>query len=208
MPSAHEIAEIALQHFAKVKDGVVSFGQGCEGDPLFASEVIGPAIRIIRRSVSTGTINMNTNGSLPKVLDKLFDAGLDSIRVSMNSVREKCYTAYFRPKGYRFQDVLESIFLGIRRDRHVAINYLNMTGVTDTPEETEALFSFLEKYPLHQIQWRNMNYDPLRYLKVMTKASPHGTPIGMKKLVNQVKARFPALRHGYFNPYLKKETDP
>ena len=148
---------------------------------------------------------MNTNGSLPAVLDRLFDAGLDSIRVSMNSVREKCYTAYFRPKGYRFPDVLESIALGIGRGRHVAINYLNMAGITDSPEETAALFSFLEEYPIHQIQWRNMNYDPLRYLKAMTEASPHGTPIGMKNLVKRVNSRFPALRHGYFNPYLKKE---
>ncbi len=208
MPSAQEIAEIALAHFSKVKDGVVSFGQGCEGDPLLAEEVIEPAIRIIRRKVSTGTINMNTNGSLPKVLDRLFDAGLDSIRVSINSVREKCYTAYFRPKGYRFDDVLESIALGIRRGRHVAINYLNMSGVTDSPEETAALLSFLEEHPIHQIQWRNMNYDPLRYLKVMTDASPHGASIGMKNLVNRIKTRFPALRHGYFNPYVKKEAVP
>ena len=203
MPSAQEIAEIALAHFSKVKDGVVSFGQGCEGDPLLAAEVIEPAIRIIRRKVSTGTINMNTNGSLPKVLDRLFDAGLDSIRVSINSVREKCYTAYFRPKGYRFDDVLESIALGIRRGKHVAINYLNMAGVTDSPEETAALLSFIENHPLHQIQWRNMNYDPLRYLKAMTKASPHGASIGMKNLMNRVKTRFPALQHGYFNPYVK-----
>lgn len=206
MPSAHEIAEIALEHLSKVKDGVVSFGQGCEGDPLLAAEVIEPAIRTIRRSVSTGTINMNTNGSLPKVLDRLFDAGLDSIRVSINSVREKCYTAYFRPKGYRFIDILESIALGIGRGKHVAINYLNMAGVTDSPEETAALFSFLKEYPIHQIQWRNMNYDPLRYLKTMTKASPHGVPIGMKNLVKQVKSRFPALGHGYFNSYLKKSA--
>lgn len=207
MPSAREITEIVIAHFSKVKDGVVSFGQGCEGDPLLAAEVIAPAIRVIRRRVSTGTINMNTNGSLPKVLDQLFDAGLDSIRVSMNSVREACYTAYFRPKGYRFADVLESIASGISRGRHVAMNYLNMAGVTDSPEETAALVSFLEKYPIHQIQWRNMNYDPLRYLKAMTKASPHGVPIGMKNLVKEVKSRFPALNHGYFNPYLKKEVD-
>jgi pyruvate-formate lyase-activating enzyme len=209
MPSAIEIAEIALEHFSNVKEGVVSFGQGCEGDPLLAAEVIEPAIRAIRQRVSTGTINMNTNAGLPKVLDRLFDAGLDSIRVSMNSVREKCYEAYFRPKGYRFADVIESISLGLHRGRHVSINYLNMAGVTDSPEETAALLAFLEKHPIHQIQWRNMNYDPLRYLKEMVKASPHGTPIGMKSLLKLVRSRFPALRHGYFNPYLKKkETDP
>ena len=108
---------------------------GCVVYP--AAEVIEPAIRKIREKADGGTINMNTNGSLPDVLDRLFDAGLDSIRVSMNSLRKPCYNAYFRPRGYRFEDVLESISLGLDRGRHVAINYLNMSGFTDAPEEAE-----------------------------------------------------------------------
>jgi pyruvate-formate lyase-activating enzyme len=200
MPSAREIAEIALVHLAKVKNGVVSFGQGCEGDPLLAAEVIEPAIREIRSRTKRGTINMNTNGSLPDVLERLFDAGLDSIRVSLNSVRESCYAAYFRPKGYCFSDVLKSIGMGIGQGRHVAINYLNMAGFTDTPEERDALMQFLDTYPISQIQWRNLNFDPLRYWQVMASVANHGEPVGMKLLVDQVKARYPHVRHGYFNP--------
>jgi pyruvate-formate lyase-activating enzyme len=204
MPSADEIAEIALEHLLKVENGVVSFGQGCEGDPLLAAEVIEPAVRKIREKTAAGTINMNTNGSLPGVLDRLFDAGLDSIRVSMNSVRKSCYCAYFRPRGYRFEDVLESIFLGIERGRHVAINYLNMAGFTDSPEESEALFSFLTTHPIQLIQWRNMNFDPVRYRQAMEEAGSHGLPIGMKRLVARVKNQFPGLRHGYFNPHVRR----
>jgi pyruvate-formate lyase-activating enzyme len=204
MPTAEEIAEIALEHFEKVPEGVVSFGQGCEGDPLLAAEVIEPAIRKIREKTSVGTINMNTNGSLPKVLSRLFDAGLDSIRVSMNSVRKGCYTAYFRPQGYCFEDVLESIALGIDRGRHVAINYLNMAGVTDSAQEAAALFSFLENHPIHLIQWRNMNFDPLRYRQATADGGSSSDPVGMKRLVSQLKTRFPHLKHGYFNPYVGK----
>lgn len=200
MPSPAEIAEIALTHLANVKNGVVSFGQGCEGDPLLAAAVIEPAIRQIRAETRNGTINMNTNGSLPEVLGMLFDAGLDSIRVSLNSFRESCYAAYFRPKGYTFSDVLQSIRIGLERHRHVAINYLNMAGFTDTPEEKRALMNFLSKYPIHQIQWRNLNYDPLRYWQVMASVEKQGDPIGMKLLVDLVKNQFPRIRHGYFNP--------
>jgi len=203
MPSADEISEIALEHLLKVKNGVVSFGQGCEGDPLLAAEVIEPAIRKIREKTDGGTINMNTNGSLPKVLSRLFDAGLDSIRISINSVRKACYNAYFRPRGYRFEDVLESVALGIKRRRHVAINYLNMAGVTDSSEEVAALFSFLDIHSIHQIQWRNMNFDPLRYRQAMEAADRSGSPMGLKELVKRLKEGFPHLRHGYFNPYVK-----
>ncbi len=203
LPSADEIAEVALAHLFKVKDGVVSFGQGCEGDPLLAARVIEPAIRKIRRQTAGGTINMNTNGSLPEVLARLLDAGLDSIRVSMNSVRETCYLAYFRPNGYRFADVLDSIDRALAAGRHVAINYLNMAGVTDCPEERAALEAFLQSHPIHQIQWRNMNFDPLRYRAAMEEAAPMGPPTGMKALIRRLRNRFPELQHGYFNPHVR-----
>ena len=203
-PTAEEIAGVALAHIKRVENSVVSFGQGCEGDPLMAARIIGPAIRIIRAETTAGTINLNSNASLPKLLAPLFDAGLDSIRVSLNSVREACYNAYFRPRGYRFAHVLESIDMAIARGRHVAINYLNCPGFTDSPEETAALAVFLEKHPVHLIQWRNLNFDPVRYLEIMAQAAPMGPPVGVKALLQMIRKRFPALAFGYFNPPKEK----
>ncbi|MFH0994410.1 MAG: radical SAM protein [Pseudomonadota bacterium] len=199
-PTPDEIAEIAIYHIQRVKDAVVSFGQGCEGDPLMAADVIAPAIRLIRSKTLEGTINVNTNAGRPAILSTLIDAGMDSMRVSMNSVRGSCYEAYFRPKGYGFKDVEASIDLAISRGRHVAINYLNCPGFTDTPEEAEALIDFLSRHPLHFIQWRNLNFDPIRYLKEMYAAAIHDHPIGMKALLERIQERFPDISHGYFNP--------
>ena len=199
-PTPGEIAEIALCHIHRVKDAVVSFGQGCEGDPLMAADVIAPAIRLIRSQTLEGTINVNTNAGRPEILSTLIDAGMDSMRVSMNSVRSRCYEAYFRPKGYGFQDVEASIDLAISRGRHVAVNYLNCPGFTDTPEEVEALIDFLSSHPLQFIQWRNLNFDPIRYLKEMHAATAHSRPIGMKTVLERIQERFPEISHGYFNP--------
>ena len=203
-PSAEEIAEVALTHTERVGKSVVSFGQGCEGDPLLAVEVIEPAIRLIRFNTKRGTININTNGSLPEALKRLIDAGLDSIRISMNSVREDCYQAYFRPKGYRFADVLKSIDLALESDIFVAVNYLNCPGFSDSPQEQKALHRFLKQHRIHMIQWRNLNFDPLRYLKIMDGVAANGKPVGMKKLLDQIRMSFPNLKHGYFNPPKEK----
>jgi pyruvate-formate lyase-activating enzyme len=203
-PSPEEIAEVALAHIQRVDQSVVSFGQGCEGDPLLAADVIVPAIRLIRSETDRGTINMNTNASLPQALQQVIDAGLDSIRISMNSVRENCYQAYFRPKGYGFSDVLKSIELAVGNGLFVAINYLNCPGFTDTPPEIEALRRFLKPYPIHMIQWRNLNFDPLRYYKIMSDVIPDGAPIGMKNLLAQIRREFPQLKFGYFNPPKEK----
>ena len=203
-PSPDEIAEVALAHIGRVQKSVVSFGQGCEGDPLLAAQVIEPAIRQIRSQTRQGTINMNTNGSLPETIKQLCDAGLDSLRISVNSVHRRCYDAYFRPKEYCFSDVLKSIELALARRKFVAINYLNCPGFTDTPEEAGALVQFLTRYPIHMIQWRNLNFDPLRYWQTMNDQTQHGQPIGMLNLMNQVRQQFSKLKHGYFNPPKEK----
>ena len=203
-PLPEEIAQLALAHIKRVKNSVVSFGQGCEGDPLLAAEVIEPAIRQIRSQTRDSTINMNTNGSRPEILAQLFDAGLDSVRVSLNSVREKCYHAYFRPNGYRFADVLKSIEVALARHKFVAINYLNSPGFSDTPEEVDALVGYLQNYPINMIQWRNLNFDPIQYWNKMNAVATHGKPIGMEKLLNRIRTQFPKLKFGYFNPPKEK----
>lgn len=203
-PSPEEIAEVALAHIRRVPRAVVSFGQGCEGEPLLAADVITPAIRLIRRQTDRGTINLNSNASRPDLLDGLLAAGLDSLRVSLNSVRPEVYTAYFRPHGYRFEDVAASIDLALSRGRFVSINYLNCPGVTDAPQEAEALTAFLHTHPIGMIQWRNLNYDPLRYFRAMAAAAPLGPPMGMHRLLGRLRKAFPRLIHGYFNPPKEK----
>ena len=133
-----------------------------------AADTIEAAICKIRAATDQGTIHMNTNGSRTGALKRLFAVGLDSIRISLNSVRPACYEAYFRPAGYRFSDVLASITLALEKNSFVSINYLSCPGFTDTPAEHDALLAFLEAYPVHMIQWRNLNYDPLRYWQAMT----------------------------------------
>ena len=190
-PDPDDIAAVALEHIRRVPQAVVSFGQGCEGDPLMAAAVIGPAIEQIRRSTADGTINMNTNGSRPDVLRHLFDAGLDSIRISMNSFRPDAYAAYFRPRGYGFTDVARSIDLARGSDKFVAVNYLNMAGITDTPQELDALTAFIGSHPIRMIQWRNLNFDPLKYWAAMRGAVDLGPPVGMAAVLGRVEKNVP-----------------
>jgi hypothetical protein len=54
------------------------------------------------------------------------------------------------------------------------------------------------------IQWRNLNFDPLRYFKIMNDVDPNGAPIGMKNLLEQIRQEFPDVKFGYFNPPKEK----
>ena len=108
-PTLDEILELAVPHLERAPRAMISFGQGCEGEPLLEAERIAEAIRAIRARTARGSLHLNTNGSRPDALARLAAAGLDSVRVSLNSAREETYTPYYRPRTYRFRDVVESL---------------------------------------------------------------------------------------------------
>ena len=75
----------------------------------------------------------------PDAVKALCEAGLNSIRVSMNSARKHIYTAYYRPNNYEFEDLIESLKTMRSYNGWTSINYFVFPGMTDTVEEYEAL---------------------------------------------------------------------
>lgn len=198
VPTPEEIAETALIHIGRVRSAVVSFGQGCEGEPLMVADAIEGGIRLIRRATGRGTINLNTNGSRPDAVGRLVEAGLDAIRLSINSFRPECYDAYYRQSGYTLGDVLESGRLVRASGGFVSVNYLVFPGVTDTKDEIGAALDGLAACRADFIQMRNLNIDPYLYLD--TVGAPISEPVGLVKVMAAIRSRFPAIRFGYFNP--------
>ena len=201
-PTARELSETALMHLERVRRGVVSFGQGCEGEPLMNHGLLAESVRKIRKACQRGTINLNTNASLPGGLIKVIEAGLDSIRISMNSVREPYYNAYYRPRGYSFKDVLRSWRVAKKAGLHVSLNLFVMPGLTDSRAEAEMLAELIGRFGLDLIQLRNHNIDPDWYFKHIGFRNEPGS-LGIKGLVRYLKKRFPGLRFGYFNPPIR-----
>ena len=198
VPTADEVAEIALLHIQTALNPVVSFGQGCEGEPLLEADIVRDAIRLIRRKTARGTIHMNTNASLSRQVRLLCKAGLDSMRVSINSVRPEFYQRYYLPRGYAFGDVRNSIAVAKQYKKFVSLNYLVMPGFTDREDEFEELVRFIRRTGIDMIQWRNLNYDPRRYFKRL-KVSSNSRLLGIRAVMRQLRKRFPKLRFGYFN---------
>ena len=139
---------------------IVSFGQGCEGEPLLMWETISTAIKEIRKHTARGSLNINTNGSNPNAVRALCEAGLNSIRVSMNSARKHIYESYYRPNNYSFEDIVESLKVMRSYGGWASINYFVFPGMTDSVEEYEALRKLIRETGLTMIQWRNFNIDP------------------------------------------------
>ncbi len=201
VPTPDEICGVAIPHLKRASRAVVSFGQGCEGEPLLQAKTLEASISMMRRATSRGTINLNTNGSLPGEVEKLCRAGLDSIRVSMNSARPEFYNKYFRPKGYSFEDARDSILRVKANGGFASINYFIFPGFSDQQSEWEALKELVFQTKLDLIQMRNLNIDPEWYISEMG-ANPDQKTIGVRDLILRLRNEFPALRLGYFNPPL------
>jgi wyosine [tRNA(Phe)-imidazoG37] synthetase (radical SAM superfamily) len=205
-PTAAEIAEYTVPHLESAPFPIVSFGQGCEGEPLLMGPVLEESIIEIRRHTRKGSININTNGSKPDVVERLMKAGLDSIRVSTNSLQPELYTKYYRPNNYQFEDIVESLRVVRRYNGWSSINYFVFPGVTDSVPEYEALRKVIRETKLNMIQWRNFNIDPDWYMGRM------GIPddlecLGVKQLMDELQEEFPDLKYGYFNPPKERMVD-
>ena len=203
-PTPAEIVEFTVPHLENADNPVISFGQGCEGEPLLVADLIADAISEIRKKTDRGTININTNGSLPGKVEDLCKAGLDSIRVSVNSLQSDLYNAYYRPLNYHFDDVLESISVVSGHGKWTSLNYFIFPGVTDHPAEIEALCYCIAKRGINMIQTRNTNIDPLLYWRSLGfSVDKNDTFVGMAEWLRMVRKRFPELKLGYFNPQVR-----
>jgi len=195
VPTVDEVLEVALPHLEEAEDAIVSFGQGCEGEPLMQWRLLERSIRELRERTDRGTINLNTNGSFPGRVEKLCDAGLNSLRVTLNSPHREYYNRYHNPKGYTFGKVVDSLTKAKEKGIYTSINLLVFPGFTDREDEVEGLIGVIRDTNLDLIQMRNLNIDPDLYLKTMGG----GEGMGISEMIEVLKKEFPSLQFGYFN---------
>ncbi|TBL72734.1 radical SAM protein [Paenibacillus thalictri] len=187
-PKVEEIVQVMLHHL-KTPEAIISFGQGCEGEPSTQAPLIIEAIRTVRKQTDNGFININTNAGLSDHIRGIVDAGLDLMRVSTISALDDHYNAYYKPRGYTLKNVEKSLRYAADQGVYTSINYLIFPGVTDREEEMEAMIEFVRRTGLKLIQLRNLNIDPESYLQLIPKA--RGEMLGMKQMIEIFQEELP-----------------
>lgn len=195
-PDAEEIAQLGWEHLQKAREAIISFGQGCEGEPSLNEATLSTAIRIIRTKTERGTINMNTNAGYTRGIKQICDAGLDSMRVTIFSCWEKNYLRYHRPRNYSWSDVGKSINYAKEQGVLVSLNLLVFPGFTDREQELEALLNFVQQNPVDMIQLRNLNIDP-EYL--WQNIAGDGVGMGIALFVEILKKEIPQVKLGSYS---------
>jgi MoaA/NifB/PqqE/SkfB family radical SAM enzyme len=177
----------------------VSFGQGCEGEPLLRWKEIERTIGLVRARTRRGSLHANTNGSLPDALRRLVRAGLDSVRISLNSASPDLYEAWYRPRGYGLADVVRAIRAAKDAGAYVALNLLTFPGVTDRAGEAERICRLVARTGVDQVQTRPLAVDPDVYVELARGKGGRGQAIGIRGLVDALRAARPGLVVGNFS---------
>ncbi|RAR40736.1 radical SAM protein [Paenibacillus sp. MDMC362] len=194
-PRVDELVQVMLEHL-KTPESIISFGQGCEGEPSTQAKIIIEAMREVRSQTDMGYININTNAGLTDFIRGIVDAGLDLMRVSTISALDDHYNAYYKPRGYTLANVEKSLRYATDQGVYTSINYLIFPGVTDREEELEAMIEFARRTGLKLIQLRNLNIDPESYLELIPPAQ--GEILGMKQAIEIMQEELPDVVIGSF----------
>jgi pyruvate-formate lyase-activating enzyme len=201
-PTADEIARVIAHHLETAPEAMMSFGQGCEGEPTMNHAVIVDSVRLARERTKRGVINVNTNGSRPETIRACARAGASALRVSINTFDRAMYTTYYRPGDYDFDDVVRSLYVGRDEGMHVSINLLIWPGWTDRMAEVDAISKIVEDGALQMIQLRNLCVDPGHYRTVLPPREQRGVLLSMRGFIGELHRRHAQLRFGTFNPRL------
>jgi pyruvate-formate lyase-activating enzyme len=194
-PTPRELADLATYHLDGAEAHIVSFGQGCEGEPLTRADALEEAVQRIRRRHPEATIHLNTNGSNPAGLERLARVGLNSVRISAISFSDAVFRAYYRPVGYTLGDVVACGRVMRDAGGQVCLNLLTFPGVTDAPDELARTVAACREMGVMQVQWRSLNVDHDWLVRLLPPMEPG---LGMAAALQLVRRRLPDVQHGNF----------
>jgi uncharacterized Fe-S cluster-containing radical SAM superfamily enzyme len=128
-------------------------------------------------------------------MQALLEAGLNSVRISIFSLDEARFRAYYRPVGYGLEQVVECAALARRAGAQVTVNLLTFPGISDSRDEIERLIALVAGHGVHQVQLRTLNVDPLWLLRRLPDRT---LGIGMRRFIEELADRCPGLKLGNF----------
>jgi hypothetical protein len=175
------------------RDGIVSFGQGCEGEPLLRSTTIARTIERIR-AATNGTINLNTNGSR----SRRSRCSADRCRTAGRAREPQLVPARSTPRttGRSATRSTTSSRACARRRAglRVSLNLLTHPGVTDERTRSKRSEAFLRAHRWRWCKRARSTSIPARYFAVVGR--PQSPPLGMREALRRIESH--GIRVGNF----------
>ena len=180
-PSADDIVEAALAHLARGGTGV-AFGRACDGEPLARMGVLEESASRIRDRSPDAVVALETSGSDPVALRRALDAGVTSVSIRIVSALAGTYDALHGPVAHRWKDVHACLRLVAERAVALTVALLLLPGLSDRPDEIEAMLALLGALPGGRLELRDLGTDHVRVFSRL----PGARPLGMRTLFDRL----------------------
>jgi hypothetical protein len=133
------------------------------------------------------------------MLERLIDAGCNSVRISAISFRDSVFRAYYRPVGYSLEDVIGCGRVMAASGGQVCLNLLTFPGITDQPKEIAGTVAACHDMRVAQVQWRSLNVDHDWLIEVLSRGGDAlDGGVGMRAAYDTIRNRLPGVAHGNF----------
>ncbi len=185
-----DLVDVALEHLRTDPASTVTFGLGRNGDLELACERIERSILAIRSRSQAGMLNLDTQVLDPAWIARLCNAGLDAIRISLNSAVAGHFERWYGSGRGGFEELRGVLGVARGKGTHLSLSLLTQPGFSDRPSEVEALLRLIDEFGIERLQLRNLPADPDAYLALFP--SPEA-PAGMGALLRRLKRDAPNL---------------
>lgn len=182
----------AVSHLNNSANGAVRFFT----ENRSHAQLIANMIVDIRKSSDRGFIQIDSNAATSEIASIWCEAGMDRIRIWVNSAQENFYNRFYAQHGFTFPDLQETLAVVAKSKREAELAYLIFPGLTDHPDELSAFTTLIKTSKPTQIVLDNLRTDPDWYMDELRLFHLSRNQIGIPGWVKNVKKAHPDIYIG------------
>lgn len=152
---------------------------------------IADRIAAIRRQTAQGELQLAAPAAMPEAVHDWGRAGLNRLQLTLNSAHEDYYQAFYRPQGYRFDQLTGALHAAASLGIKIDLTYLTFPGLTDHPVEMKALENLLREFPVETLHLANLAIDPEWYMDELAILPLSRKQVGMTNWLAHFQKQFP-----------------
>ena len=185
-----DLVDVGAEHLREARGGTVTFGLGAGGDQQLSYERIERSILMLRAHAPDARLNLDTQIGLPSSIGRLFNAGLFSVRIGLNSAVQDHYERCYGSVGATFENLRGALGVARGKGGRIFLGLEVVPGFSDRPSELEALLRLIAEFGVDGVQLRTGGGSPE---EPSVAVSGERAALGIGELVRQLKSRAPGL---------------
>ena len=184
-PTTRELIDVAVAHLEHASEAEVCFAVDVRNETTIA-EIVAQ----VRKQTRRGIIEISAHGNNPSAIRAVCELQIDRMVIKLNSLQEEYFQRLHQSNNVLFKNVIESIETAGQFSSELVLHYDVFPGLTDHPEEMDALSHALRTQKINALRPVNLNIDPDWYVDELRLFNLSREQIGMNAWLEEIRNRF------------------